>query len=232
MAKLHFSKGNRKLNELAKDLGYRNSQVVSFDLPAGHSCPMASECKSRADRTTGKITDGKDIKFRCYAASIESAYSSVRKAHWENFDAVRGLSSDKIAELILSELPKGVKVVRIHASGDFFNLNYFNAWVQVSASRPDIRFFGYTKVLKYVSAGKPSNFKLVYSFGGKQDDLLTNEPTCYVVPDLQGAILKGVAVACPETKSANDFEYILRGESFALIIHGTQPSRKLALDRR
>ena len=58
MAKLSFSKGNRKLNELATDLGLKKSQVISFDLPAGHTCPMASECLSKADKITGKITDG------------------------------------------------------------------------------------------------------------------------------------------------------------------------------
>ncbi len=231
MAKLSFSKGNRKLNELAKDLGYRNSQVVSFDLPAGHTCPMASECLSKADKVTGKITDGKDMKFRCYAASGEARFTNVRNAHWGNFEAIRNLSTDEIADLILSQLPKDVKVMRIHASGDFFNKSYFQAWVRVASYRPDIRFFGYTKVLEYVSAGKPGNFKLVYSFGGKQDSKLTVEPTCFVVSDLSQAVLKGVKIACPESKSANDFEYILRGESFALLVHGTQPARKLVLDK-
>ena len=228
MTKLTFSKGNRKLNELAKDLGLAKSQVVSFDLPAGYTCPNASECLSKADKVTGKITDGKSMKFRCYAASGEARFKNVRLAHWQNFEAIHGLSTDEIANLILSELPKGVKIVRIHASGDFFNKSYFNAWVRVAGSRPDIIFFGYTKVLGYVSAGKPQNFKLVYSFGGKQDSKLTTEPTCFVVSDISQAILKGIKIACPETKSANDFQYILRGESFALLVHGTQPAKSKA----
>lgn len=231
MSTLHFSKGNKKLNELAKYLGYSNSQVVSFDLPAGHTCPMANECLSKADKVTGKITDGESMKFRCYAASGESAFTSVRKAHWSNFEAVKSLSTDEISDLILSEIPKGVKVIRIHASGDFFSKRYFQAWVRVASLRPDIRFFGYTKVLEYVNAGKPQNFKLVYSFGGKQDSLLKSEPTCFVVSTLEQAILKGVEIACPETKSPNDFDFVMGGKSFALLIHGTQPAKKLALDR-
>lgn len=225
MTKLTFSKGNRKLNELAKDLGLAKSQVVSFDLPAGHTCPMASECLSKSDKVTGKITDGKSMKFRCYAASSEAAFTSVRKAHWQNFDAVQGLSTDEIADLILSELPKGVRIVRIHASGDFFSKRYFQAWVRVAFYRPDVTFFGYTKVLEYVKAGKPGNFKLVYSYGGKQDNLLTDEPTCFVVTNVEQAILKGVEIACPDSKSANDFQYVVGGKSFALLIHGTQPAK-------
>lgn len=228
---LQFSKNNRKLNELAKELGYHNSQVVSFDLPAGHTCPMASECLSKSDKITGKITDGKSMKFRCYAASIEARYTNVRKAHWNNFEVIRKLSAVEIADLILSQLPKNVKVMRIHASGDFFNIAYFTAWGIVALARPDITFFGYTKLLKYVSAPKPSNFKLVYSYGGKQDLNLKTESACYVVSNQAQADKIGVKIACPESKSANDFEYILRGESFAILIHGTQPARKLALDK-
>lgn len=228
MAKLFFSKDNSKLNELAKELGLRKSQVTSFDLPAGYTCPMADECLSKADRVTGKITDGKNVKFRCYAASSESAFKNARNAHWRNFDAIRRLSTNEISDLILSELPKDVKVVRIHASGDFFSQRYFNAWVRVAFSRPDVKFFGYTKVLKYVSASKPDNFKLVYSFGGKQDSALSNEPTCFVVNNIEQAMEKGVEIACPDSKSANDFEYIMNSKSFAILIHGTQPAKAKA----
>lgn len=228
MAKLSFSKGNRKLNELATDLGLKKSQVISFDLPAGHTCPMASECLSKADKITGKITDGQEMKFRCYAASSEAAFTSVRNAHWKNFDAIRNLSIDEITDLILSELPEGVRVVRIHASGDFFSKRYFQAWVRVAFYRPDVTFFGYTKVIEYVKAGKPGNFKLVYSFGGKQDDLLTDEPTCFVIGSIEQAIMKGVEIACPTSNSANDFGYIMGGKSFALLIHGTQPAKPKA----
>ena len=226
MNKLTFSRRNRKLNELALELGLRKSHVVAFDLPAGYTCPMASECLSKSDKITGKITDGKEMKFRCYAASTEATFASVRKAHWKNFEAIRNLSTDEIADLILSELPKNVKVVRIHSSGDFFSKRYFQAWVRVAFYRPDVKFFGYTKVLKYVSASKPDNFKLVYSFGGKQDSALSNEPTCFVVNNIEQAMEKGVEIACPDSKSANDFEYIMNSKSFAIMLHGVQPAKK------
>lgn len=62
---------------------------------------------------------------------------------------------------------------------------------------PDVSFFGYTKVLQYVSAEKPGNFKLVYSFGGKMDSKLKNEPVAYVVPDADYAKAHNLIVACP-----------------------------------
>ena len=57
---LKICKGNAKLKE-----------VYYWCLPAGHSCPGALECLAKADRHTGRVTDGPDTKIRCWAASME-----------------------------------------------------------------------------------------------------------------------------------------------------------------
>lgn len=224
-----FTNGNRKINELAKAKGLKKNQVYAFDLPAGWSCPMASICQSRADKITGKISDGKDCLFRCYAASSEAAFSSVRALRWNNFDALRHATLDDMVELILSGLPKFTKIVRIHSSGDFFSKNYFMAWVRVAELRPDITFFGYTKVLQYVQYDKPSNFMLQYSFGGKMDAIHKSEPVAYVVKSVDDAKNLGIRIACVDDPS-DDFDFIMRGESFALLLHGTQPAKAKAQD--
>lgn len=220
--KLTFSIGNTKLLHLAKD---KNCKVTSFDLPAGHTCPCADECKSFADRITGKITDGDNCKFRCYAASSEAAFTASRKAHWRNYDAIASCKTiDEIAQLIISELPRDVKIVRIHASGDFFMRKYFLAWVKVALACPDVQFFGYTKVLPYVNFPKPDNFRLQYSFGGKMDKKVTSEPVAYVVKNIAEAIKRGLEIACQKSES-DDFDFIMSGKTFALVIHGTQPAK-------
>lgn len=160
---LKFSSGNRKLHELAKELGLKNTQVVAFDLPAGYTCPGANICLSMANRQTGKITDGANCKFRCYAASTESVFTSVRRLRWDNYTQIK--ESAEPAGLILKSIPAGVKIIRIHSAGDFFNEAYFMAWLKVAIARPDLTIFGYTKVIQYVGADKPANFKLVYSMG-------------------------------------------------------------------
>ena len=82
LAKLKFSYGNSKLRKLS----VRESvKVAAFDLPAGWSCPAADICFSKADKTTGKITDGENCMFRCYAASTEALYSRTRELRWHNF---------------------------------------------------------------------------------------------------------------------------------------------------
>ena len=82
MNTLSFGKGNAKL---AKD-------IVTFSLPAGWTCPGASACLARADRATGKLTDGATQAFRCFAASAEAMYKNVRDVRWQNFAALKGVA--------------------------------------------------------------------------------------------------------------------------------------------
>lgn len=223
--KLTFSTGNTKLLELARSLGLKRKEITSFDLPAGHTCPAADMCHSFTDRETGKLTDGDNCKFRCYAASMESRYHNSRIAHWRNYDILRKLTQEEMVKVILSSLPKETKIVRIHASGDFFAKRYFQAWVKVAEIRTDVQFFGYTKILPYVDAPKPDNFNLVYSFGGKMDSKVTCQPVCYVVKSIAEAISKNLFIACVNNP-ADDYNFIREHRTFALIIHGTQPARK------
>jgi hypothetical protein len=125
---------------------------------------------------------------------------------------------------IENSLPADVRVIRIHSSGDFFSKKYFDAWVTVASNHPEIVFFGYTKVLAYVTASKPENFLLVYSFGGKFDKQVKNEPVAYVVNSIQDANKKGIPVSCLDNP-ADDFDFVTAGKSFALVLHGIQPKK-------
>jgi hypothetical protein len=222
---LKFSIGNTKILELAQSHGLKSNEVTSFDLPAGWTCPAADKCQSFSNRENGKITDGDNCKFRCYAASMEARYSAARKAHWHNYDILKSLSLEKMVKLILSSIPKETKVIRIHASGDFFSKRYFQAWVKVAESRTDVRFYGYTKIINYVDAPKPDNFHLNYSFGGKMDKKLKLQPTAYVVKNIAEANERGLQVACIDNPS-DDFDFIMASRTFALCLHGTQPAKR------
>jgi hypothetical protein len=181
-------------------------------------------CQSYANRDTGKITDGKNMVFRCYASSSESAFPATRRLRWYNFDLLAKMSfADMIAEIELS-LPIGIKVIRIHSSGDYFSKNYFSAWYTVSRIHPEITFFGYTKILEYTHYNT-DNFKVVYSVGGKHDGELTNEPCIRVVENKEIAYNLGLPVAC-DIHPADDYDFIMSGQSFAIALHGTQPAGK------
>jgi len=224
MDTLKFSTGNSKINKLALYLGLAKKSVVSFDLPAGYTCPMADKCKAYANPITHKLVDGKKSVFRCYAASLEVAFTCSRNLRWHNYNLLKNKSVAEMVMLIEKSMPNWIKVVRIHSSGDFFSLDYFKAWVIVAKNHPEINFFGYTKLLPYVNYAKSDNFHLVYSFGGKLDNMVTNEPVAYVVNTINDAVKQGLQVSC-QSNPSDDYDYIMNNRSFALVLHGTQPAK-------
>jgi hypothetical protein len=213
MNKLKFAKGNAKLG--------KNTAI--FSLPAGHTCTGAKDCLARAHKVTGKITDGKDIKFRCYAASGENLFRNIRISRWRNFEMLKGKSVKDMADLIDASLPmKNIKLVRIHSSGDFFSQAYFDAWLDVARRNPGLIFYGYTKALPfwiYRRGVLPANFKLVASYGGKFDFLIKPNKlkSATVFEYHHEADAAGLEVDHDDSHCWRD------GKDFALLVHGTQP---------
>lgn len=209
---LKFGKGNAKLSK----------DIYTFSLPAGHSCPYAFECKASADRSTGKIKDGKDQVFRCFAASQEALYTNTRTARWHNYDLLRSLKTvDKMSTLIVDSLPPKATTVRVHVSGDFFSQVYFDAWMAVARIFPKKKFYAYTKSIPYWlerRATIPKNFNLTSSKGGRTDDLI-------VLNRLKFAEVLFTEEEAKELKLEIDHDdsHAYDGKkSFGLLIHGTQ----------
>ena len=144
---------------------YYTGVVYEFNLPTGWTCPFANECLVRVDKDTGKF-ENKSHAYKCYAANAER-FPSVRKYRWENFEgAMRGDTID---------VPIKAKSVRIHASGDFFNQEYFDLWLDTARRHQDVEFWAYTKSLKYWVnrlCDIPENMTLTASYGGRNDGLI------------------------------------------------------------
>ena len=219
MQKLIFGKGNAKLSK----------EIYTFSLPAGFTCPAAHLCQSYANRQTGKITDGKNMSFRCFAASQESTFPNVRHARWHNFDLLAKVKNDPfaMASLILSSLDKSVKIVRIHVSGDFFNAQYFRAWCYVAMHRPETKFYAYTKSVNIVADNLhmiPENLVLTLSEGGRHDDLIPHLD----IKSAKVVFSEDEAIALSLDVDHDDSHAYEGQESFALLIHGTQPAKSSA----
>lgn len=213
--RLTFGKGNAKVGD----------HVYTFSLPAGHTCPFANECFSRADKITGKIKDGPNTVYRCFAASMEARSPSIRKSRWNNFDLLKSVgheNAEAMRDLILFSIPRKAKKIRIHVAGDMFNLHYLKAWVMVAKARPDVLFYAYTKSIPYILAerGKlPSNFVITASVGGRADHLIDGSglQSARVVYSAQEADFLGLPIDHDDTHAQR------KAGSFALLIHGTQP---------
>lgn len=225
MTVLKFGKANAKLKKLQEKLGRK---VAIFDMLAGHTCPFAKDCLSSAIDVNGKrtIKDGKDTKFRCYAASLEVIYPAVYNAHKFNTDLIRSAllgGVQSVVDLITASIPKWAEVIRIHSSGDFFHLNYFDAWRQVALNQPNRLFYAYTKATPFWVKrldSIPPNMLLTASYGGKRDDLISahNLRSSLVVKTESEAKKLGLRIDKADICAATP------GPSFALLIHSVQPA--------
>jgi len=222
---LTFGEPNAKLKKMLKELSLK---LKTFTLPAGHSCPAAKDCLSKADRETGKIKDGPDTEFRCFAASAEATYPSLRKMVWRNFELIKATlknSVDACADLICKSLPKKFDILRVHVGGDYFSKQYLQAWIEVAKRNPDKLFYSYSKSLHFFKEfALPENLVLTASRGGKHDNLidLHGWKEALVVYSEQEAIDKGLEIDHDDTHAA------FGKDNFALLIHGTQPAGSTA----
>ena len=214
---LNFSHGNAKLKKR-----------LIFSLPAGKTCPGALFCKSFAviqPDGKRKIQDGKDTKFRCFAASSEVQYDAVYNLRATNMEllmqaCINASMADLIDASVQHHRKKNEKLVRIHESGDMFSLAYLLAWIEVAKRNPDMIFYCFSKSLDlFLGLELPSNFYLTASKGGKFDYLIEEghfPRYSVVVKTEEEAAALGLEID-------HDDSHCLGDKPFALLVHGTQP---------
>lgn len=236
---LKFSPANVKIEALGKVPALATfltgkRKVYSFDLISGYSCPHANECFSKAvvDPVTGKksIQDGKNTQFRCFSASQEVLFTNVYNLRKANFDGLRGKTAGEMFRLLAEALPKNVGIVRIHVAGDFFNQEYFDAWLAIALVRTDVLFYAYTKSLPYWIARRdqmPANFVLTASRGGRKDDMIEKHGLRSVKVVFSEAEAGSLEIDHTDEHAANPDT---RNTDFALLLHGTQPKGSKASD--
>jgi hypothetical protein len=134
-----------------------------------------------------------------------------------------------MVQLLDNSLPKNAGIVRIHVAGDFFNAEYMHAWYTMAMLNPTVLFYAYTKSLRYWLTVNEfpilNNFVLTASYGGR-DDHLIDDPTfnlryAKVVFSEKEAEELGLEIDHDDSHAARPSK---RNESFALLIHGTQPA--------
>jgi len=225
MNTLKFSKvANDKLKNIKEWSPIENPRVYSFSLLSGFSCSKALDCQTYAikDKVTGKrkVLDGKNSKYRCFSAIQEAQYPSVYNQRKHNFDTLLKHKDDymDMTELILDSLPKNADYIRVHVGGDFFNENYMLAWYLVAQLNPNIKFYAYTKAIKWMSElehHRPDNFSMIASYGSKEDAIIDEL-------NLKSA---NVVFHPSETNlpiDKNEYYAINDKGSFSLLLHGTQ----------
>lgn len=138
MSKLKRSKDRKVTNAVTN--GGNVAIANTFGLPAGkqYSCPGATSVCERV----------------CYAGKLETQYQSVRAVLLHNWELLRNADIDEMRRLLTEmvdefrhecEKRQAPKDFRIHWDGDFFSDDYAMAWKLTIESRPDTRFWVYTR---------------------------------------------------------------------------------------
>ena len=211
--------GNAKLAATQcalRDLGYDSARVIAWSLPAGTTCPGAGAC----------LRSGSP----CFAMRGRYRIESVQRPRRDNLLTVRailhGHGPRTLADRITADLARmrNLYAVRIHDSGDFFSLEYLEAWALVAAENPTVVFYAYTKsfaVSWYPSLATrqawPGNFRVTQSHGSRNDNALCPDSPQARVFSASGAVPEGWTPAWDSDVSA----IFARGaDRLALLAHG------------
>jgi len=160
-------------NTKMKKSSTRGVSVFNFTLPAFQSRTGLKTCPN-----AGKCASG------CYARMGTYQFGNVKNKHEANLTASQSENfvADMIAEIILNLKRPSIKnlKLRIHDAGDFYSLEYFQKWLDImSAFKNDSRvtFYAYSKQVKMIQdfGDLPSSFRVIFSYGGKQDELIDIE---------------------------------------------------------
>ncbi|MAH50750.1 hypothetical protein CMI37_33335 [Candidatus Pacearchaeota archaeon] len=95
----------------------KSPAIASWNIPAGPTCPGATAWCAKY----------------CYAKKIERIYTNSRIAYARNYGAT------------IPALDARVQYVRIHANGDFYNVNYIQEWTDYARANPGVLFWAYTR---------------------------------------------------------------------------------------
>ena len=133
-----LSENNKKL------IPNKDTRFLIWNLPSKITCPYATEhCK----------------KF-CYAVKAETAYPNCKPSRMRHLNISKDDNfSDRMIYTIETYLLKPSYqtakkvVVRIHESGDFYNLPYMAKWFEIAEhfkSNKKVVFMAYTKSIEYL----------------------------------------------------------------------------------
>lgn len=88
----------------------------------------------------------------CYATKGNYNYPDqiklLAKKTWIAYNDMAFLESAINAQILVDD----IKMIRIHAAGDFFSAEYVDMWKRIIRNNPDVKFWTYTKHIEYESA--------------------------------------------------------------------------------
>lgn len=193
-----LSRGNMKIA--------KNTMI--FNLPPVLTCPVNASCRAT-----------------CYAVPAYRQYPGVRWKYDSNWMLATKepeyLQAQIVAQL---QAERGVEIVRLHSSGDFFSQGYVDMWTGITEAFPKIKFYTYTKadkVLNFEALESLKNFNLIRSlidgklnYGSMEylERMKKRYPKSFICP----------ATAGKNVHCGKECRYCVEGNMPLFKIHGTQ----------
>ena len=134
-----FSNGNSKMGQT----------IWTFSIPAVQTCPGSTPT----------------CRQHCYASKGRFKWPNIKNRFLSN---VRLTRTDEFVPQAIDEIKRnGIKLLRIHAAGDFYSAEYLVKWTTIMRACPDTTFYAYTRSWRVdrvkgaiAEAVKPKNFHL------------------------------------------------------------------------
>ena len=114
-------------NLLPRGNGKLGEGIHAWSLPAVETCPGRSDLCSRV----------------CYARSGRFHTRAMQTRLSENLALSQ--ADDFVTRITAEILRRGVNILRIHVSGDFYDARYVNKWAAIARRCPRTTFYGYTR---------------------------------------------------------------------------------------
>lgn len=194
----------------------RNSKIkkskyrtFNFGIPAYKSASGMFTCPN-----AGACAKG------CYALAGAYRFSNVAQAFERRLTITQ---SEDFVRIMLQDIDKNrAERIRIHDSGDFYSEEYLDKWLEIVRARPNVQFYAYTKMVSLFKRRLkdiPSNFVVIFSFGGTEDKLIdvSKDRHSLVFTSLKELKSRGYANA-----SEQDDIALGKNPKIGLVYHGTK----------
>lgn len=201
------------LTQNSKMKKMKGPKTFNWGIPAYKSASGFATCPKAAACVKG-----------CYAKAGAYIFSNVAKAFERRLELT--FNGEVFINTIDAELKRrNVERLRIHDSGDFYNLQYTMNWFSIMRRNPNVQFYAYTKMismfkmLQQQPSDFPSNFTVIYSYGGTEDKMINRSVDRHSLVFESVAELKrnGYAAA-----NVDDAVALGTNHKIGLVYHGTK----------
>lgn len=204
-------------SKMKKTSNAQGIDLYNFGIPAFQSADGTKTCPNAGLCAVG-----------CYARGGTYMFSNVKSVYEQRLELTKSPEFvERIGieiDLLLQKANKHKRqlVLRIHDSGDFYSPSYQLAWYHIAKAYPQVLFYAYTKQVvqsTVLSGKKPSNFTLIYSYGGKQDRLIQST-------DRHSAVFESVeqleAAGYDDTTNDDSIAWTSKTGKIGLVYHGAK----------